>query len=77
MDRSREEGLSKGSKRINKGEEGSDTAKQKKKSLKKTAQVNILIFQSKFRKKTWQKQPQYIMYKYIFLMVVAIGQVHI
>lgn len=31
MDRSGEEGLSKGSKRINKGEEGSDTAKQKKK----------------------------------------------
>lgn len=27
--------MSKGSKRINKGEEGSDTAKQKKKKLKK------------------------------------------
>lgn len=44
MDRSGKEGLSKGSKRINKGEEGSDTAKQKKKSLKKTAEVNIPHF---------------------------------
>lgn len=35
MDRSGEEGLSKSSKRINKGEEGSDTAKQKKKKCKK------------------------------------------
>lgn len=53
MDRSGEEDLSKGSKRINKGEEESDTAKQKKKkSLKKTAEVNIPIFQSTFRKNT-------------------------
>lgn len=48
--------MSKDSKRINKGgRKGVTQQSKKKKSFKKTAEVNIPIFQSKFRKKKHTK----------------------